>query len=44
MVQAPALKIRLETLPEAVTVVGATGDPDIGFTIAERFKPDLHNV
>ncbi|HHY17538.1 MAG TPA: MinD/ParA family protein [Firmicutes bacterium] len=40
-VQAPALKIRLENLPEAVTVVGATGDPDIGFTIAERFKPDL---
>jgi pilus assembly protein CpaE len=39
-IQAPALKIRLENLPE-VNVVGATGDPDIGFTIAERFKPEL---
>lgn len=38
--QAPALKIRLENLPQ-VNVAGATGDPDIGFTLAERFEPEL---
>lgn len=39
-VQAPALKIRLESLSQ-VNVAGATADPDIGFTLAERFEPDL---